>query len=352
MRLSDEDWCRVAHESVPHWHLEVQTLNLVSKSENIAFHVTDASEKHYVLRIHRPEYHTLRELVSEQLWTEALHEEGIDVPVAVRTRSGNRYAQVNIRDGIRNVGLLEWVEGRSLAEELQQTRLSNASTDRSKRKSADDSSNLVDVYRVVGHQLALLHKQASRWMPPKEFTRHRVDADGLAGEEPFWGRFWEAEGLGTKRRIHMAQMRRKIHELLSELPTSNDVFSLVHADLHTNNIIRHGSRVHLIDFDDAGWGWHAYDFAVALSSHQDSQARQVAAQALIDGYTRVRPLHNWIQDLIPLFGIVRACASIGWLDARPDRNLDPATIPALYKLASRNFDSIVEHAEKVIAAIE
>ena len=39
--------------------------------------------------------------------------------------------------------------------------------------------------------MAAMHNQASAWQPPAGFKRHALDADGLMGEAPFWGPFWE-----------------------------------------------------------------------------------------------------------------------------------------------------------------
>ena len=45
----------------------------------------------YVLRLHRPWYHTLDELISERAWIRALDEAGIAVPAPLRTRDGREY---------------------------------------------------------------------------------------------------------------------------------------------------------------------------------------------------------------------------------------------------------------------
>ena len=41
------------------------------------------------------------------------------------------------------------------------------------------------------------------------------------------------------------------------------VYSMIHADMHPGNVLVDGDRLTVIDFDDAAWGWHAYDIAVA-----------------------------------------------------------------------------------------
>ena len=42
-------------------------------------------------------------------------------------------------------------------------------------------------------------------------------------------------------------------------------YSVIHADMHPGNIVVDGDRLTVIDFDDAGFGWHQYDIATALT---------------------------------------------------------------------------------------
>lgn len=289
-----------------------------------------------MLRIHRPEYHTLAELVSEQIWTEALLSEGIDVPIVIRTVDNERYTQIHVRGEPRNVGLLHWVDGKSLRE---LTRDSRSATD------------LVGVYRDVGRLLAVLHAQASRWNPPANFIRHSFDENGLMGEQPFWGRFWEASDLTPVQLDHLLAMRNQIFTLLTKLPKDRDVYSLIHADLHTGNLISHGNSLHIIDFDDAGFGWHCYDFAVALSEVQEPERREPLLNALFEGYEEKRHVANWVKELVPLFNVIRHLVHIGWIDARPDLSRDPAYKRTPYEQAAAQFDAVITDAEKTIAGI-
>ncbi|MCY3860187.1 MAG: phosphotransferase [Gammaproteobacteria bacterium] len=311
-------------------------VRLISRAENVSFYVEAEKNERYVLRIHRPEYHTLSELIAEQVWTEALLAEGIDVPVIVRTTDDERYTQVSVNGDIRNVGLLQWVDGKTLREQSH---------------GSPDVEDLIRIYRDVGNLLATLHEQASRWEPPEDFVRHSFDEHGLMGERPFWGRFWEASNLTAKQLDHLLSMRNQIFTLLARLPKDRNVYSLIHADLHTGNLISHGDSLHIIDFDDSGFGWHCYDFAVALSEVQELELREPLLNALFRGYEAKRPLKDWVKDLVPLFNVIRHLVHIGWIDARPDLSIDPAYKRGPYQQAARQFDKVVADAEAVIARI-
>lgn len=330
------DWLACAHDALQEFPVSPKRVSLISRAENVSFYVEDKKNERFVLRIHRPEYHTLSELVSEQVWTEALLAEGIDVPIVVKTESGKRYNQILVNGGERHVGLLRWVDGKSLRE---------------KSGESENAENLARIYRDVGRLLSTLHEQAASWTPPPDFERHSFDEHGLMGEKPFWGRFWEASDLTRMQLNRLLEMRNQIFSLLAQLPKKPDVYSLIHADLHTGNLISHDGSLHIIDFDDAGFGWHSYDFAVALSGVQESKQRETLLNALFDGYEEKRCLKNWVKELVPLFNVIRQLVHIGWIDARPDLSKDPAYKRVPYQQAAALFDDVIVHSKKIIAAI-
>src|SRR6185503_3010152 len=99
-------------------------LTLVSLAENVTFKVADRRDgRAYVLRLHRPGYHTLDELVSERAWIRALAEAGVDVPSPVSARDVRDYVPVTIpaTGEQRFAGLARWTEGRLLSDVLAET---------------------------------------------------------------------------------------------------------------------------------------------------------------------------------------------------------------------------------------
>ena len=98
------------------WNVKALNIEVASHSENIVYKVLAEDEQRYALRVHRPGYHSLAELASEQVWTDALNHYGIAVPIASRTRKGDFFAAVNFAGSTRYVGLVGWLEGRTLSE--------------------------------------------------------------------------------------------------------------------------------------------------------------------------------------------------------------------------------------------
>ena len=326
---------RAARHVLGTWDLDGAAIERVSVSENIAFRVVDGRGKPYVLRLHRPWYHTLDELISEQLWTAALLQAGVDVPVPVKTATGAGYAAVEVAGERRQAGLLEWVEGETLAAVME----------RQAQNAADDALEAqCRHFAALGEIMAAIHNQAVAWPPPPGFARHAFDADGFLGEGPFWGRFWESSHLDARQRRRLEALREPIHDVLSAYGKRSDTYSMIHADLHPGNVIVAGRRLHVIDFDDAGFGWHQYDIAVALYNHRGHARFDALREALLQGYRRRRPFSAEAAHLLPLFLLVRSLASIGWSAARPE-------IPHGKARTAWLMRSIDESADGVLAGL-
>ena len=194
--------------------IDAARLTLVSLAENVTFKVTDRAGRAYVLRLHRPGYHTLDELVSERAWIRGLADAGIDVPSAVSARDGRDYVPVTVpaTGEQRYAGMLRWTEGRLLSEVLAET---------------SDDKVVEDYFAQLGVLTASMHNQASAWQPPPGFKRHALDSDGLMGEAPHWGPFWEHRSLSPAERTLLLEARARMHERLLQLRREPAVYSLI-----------------------------------------------------------------------------------------------------------------------------
>ena len=179
---------RVAVQSFP---ITPRDLTPVWISENVTFRVTDGRDGGaYVLRLHRPGYHGLDALNSERAWTEALARAGVGAPVGLRTKGGAWFVPVSgpvsgsDNGETRYAGMTSWTEGEVMSDLL-------------KREHAAQSPGR---FRQLGAAMAALHNQAGAWTLPSGFTRHALDVDGLIGEAPWWGRFWESPLLSASER--------------------------------------------------------------------------------------------------------------------------------------------------------
>lgn len=330
--LSREVLAALAETAIAAWELPNPRLNLVSISENTVFRACDSDDREYVLRIHRLGYHTFDELVSEHIWTRALRDAGIEAPEAIPTARGDEYATVPVpgTGEIRHVGLATWAPGTA----LQRLVGSNGG-----------NSAPPEHYESLGRLMALLHDHATHWNPPPQFTRHKLDADGLMGESPFWGCFWTHPQLSNEQSRLFSSSRQRLHDLLTAYGTSRDRYSLIHADLHFDNVLLYGDNLSIIDFDDAGWGWHAYDIAVAFFWRAAAGERGDAFEHFCTGYRQVRSLSEEVIRMIDVFTTVRALASIGWRGQRPEHD-HPETTNHLINVASERCESLLSESSR------
>jgi Ser/Thr protein kinase RdoA (MazF antagonist) len=321
--LAKEKLQAIAKKSLRHWQLDVASLTLISQSENTVFRVETDQHETYALRLHRPGYHSLVELESEQLWTRALADGGIAIPKVEPTEHGKYYVEESsdTEDTSRVVGLIQWLPGTPLSAVL-----------------ADHPSaaELQRTYFALGALIARCHLASMVWTPPAGFVRHAWDHAGFVGDAPFWGRFWELTSTTQKNRSHLRDIRNAVSLHLGALPKTSENFGMIHADLHADNVLRYNDVLYVIDFDDAGYGWHAFDLAVAVHHQLDffhPQARfDTACSALIAGYDSVRPGCEDIFAQLPIFLLVRSLMILKWIEDRPEVGRNDS-IPILIELA-------------------
>lgn len=324
--LGAAEFCAIAERALPCWGLKPDRIELVANAENCVFRVVMPDARTYVLRIHRPGYHSLAELESEIVWAQALSDAGISVSVGLPTLDGRGYAEIPTPDGdsTRFVGLIDWIDGYVLEDEIER----DVGPDR-----------IAARFEQIGRIAAMIHNQASSWSPPPGFVRHEFDAPGFVGDRPFWGRFWDVPVLRAEQRAILIRARDGIKSALGAYDKSADIYSMIHADLHPKNfVVTASGDLHVIDFDDAGFGWHQYELATALCDLEDEPFFETILQALVAGYRTLRPISDEALSFIPLFLLVRALASIGWRWERPDLGRR-ATVPQL----------IDEACERVVA---
>ena len=193
-------------------------------AENCTFRLVMPDGRSRVLRIHRPGYHTLPELESELIWTGALRDAGIKVPVGRRTLDGHGY--ITISHTGRKFFARGWIGP-----------IGSTATSFSGRLSANPIP--------PGSRLVLSRSDAS----PPGFTispaiggRRRNLSVTLStcpvssANLPFWGRFWELPALNPGQGAILTRARDGIEAILGDYGRDPAVFSMIHADLHPKNL--------------------------------------------------------------------------------------------------------------------
>lgn len=319
----------IARASLPHWRLEDAELDVLKYGENAVFRVRIGNEQ-FALRVHRPGYHNDDALRSELQWMQALAAAGIAVPRIVPTRSGELFAlqPTNDTPAPVQVDLVEWIEGRELGTVAA--------------AGPGNGPRIRRLYRTLGELAADLHNQAAGWQPPPNFVRHAWDEQGLAGDQPFWGRFWDIPGLSRDRQLVLSAARDRVYRELAALPKDRDSYSMIHADFSTDNLLVQGERLRLIDFDDAGFGWHLFELVTPLYFLMDGPHFEAAQNAMIAGYRARRPLSDEQLEQLPLFFLARGLTYVSWVHTRPEADSARAN-------ASRYTERSCELAERYLS---
>ena len=296
----------LAETALKEWGITSAQLDLIKCRENAVFRATTADGTRYAVRIHRAGYHTDDELRSELQWIAALAEYGIQVPAVVPCSDGASFAVVT-GGGVpepRQVDLFEWVDGQQLG---------------SAEMGLADTATVGKTYHTIGALAAQLHNQATTWVLPEGFTRHAWDTQGLVGRQPFWGPFWELAALTDEQRELIITARDKVYidlEAYASDPAHADQYSMIHADFVAENLMVDGEKVRLIDFDDAGFGWHLFELATALHFETEAEYYPQAYSALIEGYREYRDLPDSQLAYLPLFMMARSFTYLGWVHTR------------------------------------
>lgn len=310
-------------KALPYWGLSASDIHLIKFRENAVFRVRTTDGHQYALRIHRHGYHSNDALRSELQWMAALDSSGIRVPEVIPTRDGGLFAKVSSEGvpGERQIDLFGWVEGNQLG---------------AVESGLYASQPVKALYATIGELAAKVHNQAVEWTPPEGFTRHAWDADALVGDDPLWGRFWELPSLTSTQRELLLTARDRVREDLQRYHAANpDRYSMIHADFVAENLLVNGEEVRLIDFDDAGFGWHLFELATALYFEREEPHFDEAFRGLVEGYRRCRSLPDTQLVYMPLFFAARSFTYVGWVYTRPETETARTMTPMLVDMACK-----------------
>jgi Ser/Thr protein kinase RdoA (MazF antagonist) len=271
------------------WGLSGHKATLVAERENHVYRVDAAAP--LALRLHRRGMRSAAELLSELDWMAALAARGLSVPRPHPALDGALCHDINGRI----VDVLGWLDGVPMG----------------KGGRLNPAVDGLAAYRALGRAMALLHLKSDDWTPPPQFQRHAWDFDGLLGEAPLWGRFWENPRLTPSEADLMTQARDKARNQLAALPFPD--YGLIHADLVQENVLIGQNGPHLIDFDDGGYGYRLFDMATVLNFILREPDPLPLQQAFTQGYLATRPIDL---SALPLFQAIRAFTYVGWIVPR------------------------------------
>lgn len=273
---------------------------LINHSENHTF-AYDTGEARFTLRVHRPDYQSVGAIESELAWLEAVRRDTeLPVPEPVPARNGRLLQAFSLPDGQTRYGVLfRFIDG----------------------EEPSPQTNLVDLFGVLGQYAAILHRHAIGWARPPGFERQAWTAATILDADGLWGDWRMAPGVTKPVRTVLDRLDAALWRRLGDYGQGPDRYGLIHADMRLGNLLVDGNKVSLIDFDDCGFCWFAYDFAAAISFHETHKAVPALKASWLDSYRAIRPLHAEDEAAIDALVMLRRMALLAWIGSHAETSL-------------------------------
>ncbi len=287
------DVTTLAHQAAEHWGGLAKPPRLIRDRENAVCEVHLRNGARAALRLHRPGYQSPEAIASEVLWTERLAEKGFPCPMPLRTQDGRSTVAM---ENNQHVSVVTWIDADPIGE--------------NGAPFAGTRTVQYAIYEQLGALIKTMHDLTDQ-CATDDITRPSWNADALLGESPHWGRFWQNPSLTKSEQEKLQHARKNAAQHLNDIKELGE--GLIHADLLQENVLKNSDGLYVIDFDDSGTGYRAYDLGTALIQHAEDPHLTDLSEALCAGY-------GCSTDLMPLFVMLRSMASCGWIisRAKPD----------------------------------
>jgi Ser/Thr protein kinase RdoA (MazF antagonist) len=275
---------------------------LVNHSENHTFRI-DTPAGQFFLRVHRPGYQSPVAIESELAWLAALRAEmALPVPTPLAGRDERILQRLDTGGAaLRHAVLFAAEPGRQPTP-------------------ADD---LYGLFETLGRYAATAHRHAERFVLPRNFMRPRWDATILEPND-LWGDWRKAPYVESRVAETLHRLNAALRTDLAAYGTGEDRFGLIHADMRLANLLVDGDHVTLIDFDDCGFGWFMYDFAAAVSFHEDDPRAGEWRAHWLAGYSTVRALEPADIAILDCLVLLRRMALLAWIGSHHETELAQA----------------------------
>ncbi|GGH31019.1 phosphotransferase enzyme family protein [Paenibacillus segetis] len=262
---------KVALSALQQYDLEWERIQFIQLSDTITYKIETSTAESYLLRIHSARC-SKEEIRSELVFLQALNKSSeLNVPEALASCDGSYVLEITTEEGYMRpyVTMMRWVEGEHASGKLTDSCAYN-----------------------VGVMMGRLHDAAASFVPSSDFVRPEWGSESFSREftklEPYHSRFLSDEEWKSYQAA-----AEKICSELTGMERSNQNYGLIHADLHTGNIVFNNEQPYPIDFGRCGYGYYLYDMAGLLLELSPAQRGM-----FIQGYESVRELEpNYVRHL-------------------------------------------------------
>ncbi|ODT74809.1 MAG: hypothetical protein ABS76_35885 [Pelagibacterium sp. SCN 64-44] len=286
--------------------LEHGSARLINHSENQTFLIETPSGRLYTLRVHRDGYQSSLSIESELAWLMALRRDtDLPIPEPVPGRDGKLLQCFDGPEGEQMVVLFHHIAG----------------------SEPTPDGDLGDIFFKLGGYAASLHNHVGDWRKPPGFKRQVWEAATILDADGLWGDWRVSPGVNAQNRPILDRLDATLWLRLADYGVGPDRYGLIHADMRLGNLLVDGDRLTLIDFDDCGFCWFAYDFAAAISFHETSPMIPGLKARWLQGYQAIRPLGAEDLAAIDAMIMLRRMALLAWIGSHAETALAQQHMP-------------------------
>jgi Ser/Thr protein kinase RdoA (MazF antagonist) len=248
--MQDNIYDYIAKAALDQYNMAQGERYFLGHSGSVTFCIKTQDGK-FLLRIHRPistlqgdVWQRPQVIESELLWLAALRR---DTEVVVQEPVKNlqdRWLTQVLADETGEMfycSLLHWIDGNILnAQRTPQ-----------------------QAYQL-GLLLARLHQHSSQWQLPQNFVRPAYDQNRLQATLSALYPAVLQELISAENYKTLEVAACQVQEMIETLGQKQNIWGLIHADLHEGNYLLHNEEFRPIDFARCGFGYYLYDIASSL----------------------------------------------------------------------------------------
>ena len=151
----------------------------------------------------------------------------------------------------------------------------------------------------LGQNMALLHSQTAEFKR-EDFSEFPfvnsvlMDMQDNLSNSSYINNDFEFLDLIKKAKLDSTRVFRELAEI--------ETLQLIHADLHMGNVIDQNGELHIIDFDDAGFGHPSQDLSISIFYLRDAKDRE---KRFLDGYKSMRKIPMGFESSIERLLVAR-----------------------------------------------
>lgn len=262
---------KVALLALQHYDIEWECIQFIQLSDTITYKIEACKGQRYLLRIHSNRL-SREEIRSELLLLQELNKsKDLNVPEGIASCDDIYVLDIETEIGYRHpyVTMMRWIEGEKATGEFTDSQAYN-----------------------MGVLISRLHAAAKDFNPPSDFIRPTWGVESFKREMAKLERYYEHFLSDEGWKLYQDAAEKVVSQLTTMDPCEHN-YGLIHADLHTGNMVFKDNQPYPIDFGRCGYGYYLYDIAGTLLELWPKHRWM-----LIQGYESIRKLEtDYIRDL-------------------------------------------------------